>query len=150
MFNFTANRVVSEVRDGLADQVTDAKTRAPAEEHPLIELAGQCVHFALDGAEDDLLAEVNAYGSNTPSTGGRTFTVSVSTRAVKARAAEKAAAVKWTPEQGPLGPVRSTFADSTATAAPAPTAGTAPAVAVPGDTTAATPASTARGAAKTG
>jgi hypothetical protein len=110
-YNMQASRVASEVRAQLPSLVTSAKQSAPAEEHAQIELAGQAMHFALDGIDDDHLVELQAYGANVPSVGTRTFFVSVATRAIKAKAeTAKAQSVPWDPSQGPLGALKLTGA----------------------------------------
>jgi hypothetical protein len=103
MFNFTMSRIASEVRDSLSSLVTTAKTTAPADEHSLIELAGQAAHVALDGVDDDVLVDLQAYGSEVKSTGARVFFVSMNAKPIRTKDATTVPTVKpWTPDQGPL------------------------------------------------
>lgn len=102
-YNFTARRVASEVQASLPQLVTDAKATAPKEEHSLIELAGQAIHVALQGIDDESLVELQAHGSDTSSAGARTFFVSLVATAIKTKPADAVkAAATWTPDQGPL------------------------------------------------
>lgn len=125
-YNIQQNRIASEVRAALPQLITDALRSAPKEEADQIQLTGQVITYALDGVHDDDLIELQAYGANTPSTGAKSFFVSMNTKQVKARAEETAVAVKpWTPDDGPFA--------RRAAATVVPTPGTI-------DTTAATPA----------
>jgi hypothetical protein len=101
-YNFSANRIASEVRDSLPQLVTDAKKTAPPEEHSLIELAGQAAYVALQGIDNDSLIELQAYGSDTSSVGARTFYVSINARAIRTKATDAGPAKLWSPDQGPL------------------------------------------------
>jgi hypothetical protein len=102
-YHFTASRIASEVRESLPALVTDAKKTAPVEEHSLIELAGQVVHVALQGIDDESLVELQCHGSDTSSANARTFFVSLVARAIKTKPANAAKPVAtWTPDQGPL------------------------------------------------
>jgi hypothetical protein len=103
-YNIAQSRVASEVRAALPKLVTDAKENAPSDEHEQIELAGQAVSYALEGVHDDDVVELQAYGSNVPSTGNRVFFISVTVRQVRARASESPAETgkPWDPSQGPF------------------------------------------------
>jgi hypothetical protein len=131
-YNIAQSRVASEVRAALPKLVTDAKENAPSDEHEQIELAGQAVSYALEGVHDDDVVELQAYGSNVPSTGNRVFFISVTTRQVRARANESPAETgkPWDPSQGPFVRRSTSTPSSTAssTANPGTVAGNAASV----------------------
>lgn len=129
MYNFQINRVASEARAQLAGLVTNSLATAPKEEHAQIKLAGQTLHYALTGIDDEHLVEAQAYGSNVPSTGQRTFFVNVTTRQIKTPATDTAAATAapWDPTQGPLGAVTTPATPGSVDAATAATSASSPA-----------------------
>lgn len=145
-YNITDNRVPSEVLADLPRRVDDAKKNAPVDEHPLIELAGQVIHYNVEGLTDDQVVDVSAYGSNIPSTGTKTFSVSVNAKPIRTPASKAVAAEPWTPRQGPLGAVASTPL-SADTAAKLNSASSSP---VPVTATPATPATPATGKGRSG
>lgn len=103
MYNFTANRIASEVRDRLAQQVTDVLRGAPKEEHAQIQLAGQVAHVILQDVDDETLVEMQIHGSFTPSAGARTFFISLTARAIRTKSTEDNTPMAvWSPDQGPL------------------------------------------------
>jgi hypothetical protein len=128
-YNIAQSRVASEVRAALPKLVTDAKANAPSDEHEQIELAGQAVSYALEGVHDDDVVELQAYGSNVPSTGNRVFFISVTVRQVRARASESPADTgkPWDPSQGPFARRSASTPSSTASSdgrTPGPSRGT--------------------------
>jgi hypothetical protein len=154
-YNIAQSRVASEVRAALPKLVTDAKENAPSDEHEQIELAGQAVSYALEGVHDDDVVELQAYGSNVPSTGNRVFFISVTVRQVRARASESPADTgkPWDPSQGPFARrSASTSGTASGTANPGAVAGNS--ASVPGSVdpaiAAASPASPGGAAGSTG
>lgn len=113
-YNIQTGRVVSEVRSDLPTLITEAKRTASADEHDQIDLTGQVLNFALDGLHDDDVVDVQAYGSNTPSTGGRVFAVNVNVRQVRSRPSAATPLRPWDPSQGPLVPRNPNAATRTA------------------------------------
>lgn len=103
-FAFHKTAVVSEVKESLPQMVTDAKKTASSDEHSMCELAGQAIHVQLEKVDDDddAVIELNAYGSNVPSTGEMVFNLSMAVRRVKSKPKIAQQEEVWTPDKGPL------------------------------------------------
>lgn len=119
-YNIADNRVPSEILADLPARITDAKRNAPVEEHPMIDLAGQVIHWNLQGLSDDVAVELQAHGACTPSTGAKVWYVNFIGKAIRTRTAAPAPVKAWDPSQGPLGAIGTSPA---APAAPATVAG---------------------------
>jgi hypothetical protein len=101
MYQFNISRIASEVQAALPRLVTEAKRTSMPEEHPLIELAGQATHVALQGIDPDSLIDMQVHGSDTANIGARTFFISITARAIREKNIP-ANIPEWTPDQGPM------------------------------------------------
>lgn len=101
-YNIQKSGLVSDVLSQLPRIVTDALKTASADEADDVKLAGQIAHVKLSGAEQDALVDLQAYGSDVPSTGNSVLHLNITVRRLKERAEPTEPEKIWTPADGPL------------------------------------------------
>lgn len=97
-YNLRSQLIASETRSGLAELVNGQLRACTLDERPQLIDAANTINKTLKGVADDVVVDLQCYGSNTPGTGDKTFFISITARPVRS-ATKQADVPVWTPEE---------------------------------------------------